>query len=81
MILEMQYRLPVVQEFHNTASTWGREETEGLFSSTLLGHYLDDMSNVDGAAAFLGLAPEKLLPRTLDLSHVKKSGPTALTPG
>jgi hypothetical protein len=24
-------------------------------STTLVGHYLDDMSNVDGAASFLGL--------------------------
>jgi hypothetical protein len=26
---------------------------------TLVGHYLDDMSNVDGAAAFLGLEPRR----------------------
>jgi hypothetical protein len=28
-------------------------------SKTLIGHYLDDMSNVDGAAAFLGLEPRR----------------------
>src|SRR5271156_4600944 len=28
-------------------------------SNTLVGHYLDDMSNVDGAAAFLGLEPRR----------------------
>jgi Protein of unknown function (DUF3435) len=28
-------------------------------SKTLVGHYLDDMSNVDGAAAFLGLEPRR----------------------
>ena len=26
-------------------------------SKTLVGHYLNDMSNVDGAAVFLGLEP------------------------
>jgi hypothetical protein len=28
-------------------------------SKTLVGHYLDDMSNVDGAATFLGLEPRR----------------------
>jgi hypothetical protein len=28
-------------------------------SKTLVGHYLDDMSNIDGAAAFLGLEPRR----------------------
>jgi hypothetical protein len=28
-------------------------------SKTLIGHYLDDMSNVDGAATFLGLEPRQ----------------------
>jgi hypothetical protein len=28
-------------------------------SKTLVGHYLDDMSNVDGAAVFLGLEPQR----------------------
>ncbi len=28
-------------------------------SKTLVGHYLDDMSNVDGAAVFLGLEPRR----------------------
>ena len=28
-------------------------------SKILVGHYLDDMSNVDGAAAFLGLEPRR----------------------
>ncbi len=47
-------------------------------SKTLVGHYLDDMSNVDGAAAFLGVEPRRDLTedfrsasmrRNLDLRH------------
>jgi hypothetical protein len=47
-------------------------------SKTLVGHYLDDMSNVDGAAVFLGLEPRQDLTedfrsasmrRNADLQH------------
>jgi hypothetical protein len=42
-------------------------------SKTLVGHYLDDMSNVDGAAAFLGLEPRRDLTEDFRSASMKRN--------
>ncbi|KAG9244994.1 hypothetical protein BJ878DRAFT_420194 [Calycina marina] len=42
-------------------------------SKTLVGHYLDDMSNVDGAAVFLGLEPRRDLTEDFRSASMKRS--------
>ena len=41
-------------------------------SKTLVGHYLDDMSNIDGAAAFLDLNPRRDLTEDFRTASVKR---------
>ncbi|KAN0101619.1 Protein of unknown function (DUF3435) domain containing protein [Hyaloscypha variabilis] len=41
-------------------------------STTLVGHYLDDMSNVDGAAAFLNLEPRRDLTEDFRSASMKR---------
>ena len=42
-------------------------------SKTLVGHYLDDMSNVDGIAVFLGLDPRRDLTEDFRSASIKKN--------
>tara|TARA_R110002060_G_scaffold36206_2_gene47165 strand:- start:1334 stop:2014 length:681 start_codon:yes stop_codon:yes gene_type:complete len=42
-------------------------------SKTLVGHYLDDMSNVDGAAVFLGLEPRRDLTEDFRSASMKRN--------
>jgi hypothetical protein len=42
-------------------------------SKTLVGHYLDDISNVDGAAAFLGLKPRRDLTEDFRSAFIKRN--------
>jgi molecular chaperone GrpE (heat shock protein) len=42
-------------------------------SGTLVGHYLDDMSNVDGAAAFLNLEPRRDLTEDFRSASMKRN--------
>jgi hypothetical protein len=41
-------------------------------SKTLVGHYLDDMSNVDGAIAFLNLEPRRDLIKDFRFTSIKR---------
>jgi hypothetical protein len=40
---------------------------------TLVGHYLDNMSNVDGAVVFLGLEPRRDLIEDFRSASIKRS--------
>jgi len=42
-------------------------------SKTLVGHYLNDMSNVDGAAVFLGLEPRRDLIEDFRSTSIKRN--------
>lgn len=42
-------------------------------SKTLVGHYLDDMSNVDGVAAFLGLEPRRDLTEDFRSASIRRN--------
>jgi hypothetical protein len=42
-------------------------------SKTLIGHYLDNMSNVDGAAVFLGLEPRRDLIKDFRSTSMKRN--------
>ncbi len=42
-------------------------------SKTLVGHYLDDMSNVDSAAVFLGLEPRRDLTEDFRSASMKRN--------
>jgi hypothetical protein len=41
-------------------------------SKTLVGHYLDDMSNIDGVAAFLNLEPRRDLIEDFRSASIKR---------
>jgi hypothetical protein len=40
---------------------------------TLVGHYLDDMSNVDGVVVFLGLEPRRDLTKDFRSASIKRN--------
>jgi hypothetical protein len=42
-------------------------------SKTLVGHYLDDISNVDGAAVFLGLEPQQDLTEDFRSASIRRN--------
>jgi hypothetical protein len=42
-------------------------------SKTLVGHYLDDISNIDGVAVFLGLEPRRDLTEDFRSVSIKRN--------
>jgi hypothetical protein len=40
---------------------------------TFIGHYLDDISNVDGAAAFIGLKPRRDLIKDFRSTSIRRN--------